>query len=241
MKNKKKNVIVLIIGVVLVALLVLGGFLIFGKKSDAARFKEEYESLNGVVREKDKQTIRTINIDKDNPFIFQSANDIIDRIKNKETFAVYFGFADCPWCRSVIPSLVDVSKDMNVGVIYYVDVKNIRDTLEVDEEGKIVTTFEGGEGYRELVELLDNVLSDYTLKDKDGENVETGKKRIYAPNLVVVTHGMPVALETGISESETNAYMDLTDEMKDETYNAFKNALDKLSGNGGVCGPETGC
>ena len=56
---------------------------------------------------------------------------------NNETFVVYFGFADCPWCRSVLPTLLDVADDLKIDKIYYVDVKEIRNKLDVDDEGNV--------------------------------------------------------------------------------------------------------
>ena len=39
--------------------------------TDAIKFKEEYESLNGTTSSSGK-TIRTININKDNPIIYKT-------------------------------------------------------------------------------------------------------------------------------------------------------------------------
>ena len=244
MENKKKfskKILLGVIGIVGVLVVIIVCGVLFSNENDALRFKREYEKLNGVVREKDKQTTRTIKIAKDNPFIYQNEEDIIKRIDNKETFAVYFGFADCPWCRSVVPTLVDVARDMKVDVIYYVDVKDIRNTVEVNDDGEIIITKEGSDGYKQLLEKLNQVLKDYTLRDKNAKEVYTGLKRIYAPSLIVVSYGEAEVLETGISSLETNAFMELTDEMIKETYDTSKTALEKLNGDGGVCVPDTGC
>ena len=116
------------------------------EKTDAIKFKEEYESLNGTIREKDGQTIRTIKIDEENPIVYATAEEIVKKIEKKETFAVYFGFSDCPWCRSVLPTLIEVANDLKISKIYYVDVKEIRDVLVVEDE-KIKTEKEGKEGH----------------------------------------------------------------------------------------------
>ena len=112
------------------------------KKSDAISFKEEYEKLNRTKSESGK-TIRTISIDKNNPMIYKTEDDIVEMINNKETFIVYFGFAKCPWCRSILPNLLKVAKDLNINKIFYVDIFNIRDTQEINEEGEIITTKKG--------------------------------------------------------------------------------------------------
>ena len=74
-------------------------------QSDSKKFKNEYESLNGTKVE--GKSVRKVNIDKNNPFIYSSAEEVAKKIENKETFAVYFGFKECPWCRSVIESLIE--------------------------------------------------------------------------------------------------------------------------------------
>lgn len=191
------------------------------KKSDAYKFKEEYESINNEKNEKTGKENRKIVIDKENPFIYSTAEEIAEKMENKETFIVYFGFKDCPWCRSIIEELISAAKDNNVEKIYYVDVKEIRDVKELDEEGNVKTTIEGTKGYKQLLEKMNDVLKDYKLK-KDDEEIETGEKRIYAPNVVAVSNGKAIQLETGISEKQKDAYQELTDKMKKETYNKFK-------------------
>ena len=150
-------------------------------QSDSKKFKNEYESLNGTKVE--GKSVRNINIDKNNPFIYSSAEEVAKKIENKETFAVYFGFKECPWCRSVIESLIEVSSDLGLEEIYYVDVKDIRDTMKVNDDGKVETDKKGTSGYYKLLKLLDNVLDDYTLTNKDNEGVSANEKRIYAPTV----------------------------------------------------------
>ena len=192
------------------------------EKTDALKFKEEYEKNNGVKNEKYNVTTRTVNIPEDNPMVYATAEEIIKKIDNKETFVVYFGFSDCPWCRSVIEELIHVAQDLKVEKVYYVDVKELRDVKELDENNNVVTSKEGDEHYKKLLEQLDSVSDDYTLTDKDGNEVSAGEKRIYAPNVVGVANGKPTELETGESEKLINPYDELTDEMRTETYNKLK-------------------
>ena len=214
MKKEFKITLIILIIALLIAI-ILGAFILKDKeeKTDAIKFKEEYESLNGTIREKDGQTIRTIKIDEENPIVYATAEEIVKKIEKKETFAVYFGFSDCPWCRSVLPTLIEVANDLKISKIYYVDVKEIRDVLVVEDE-KIKTEKEGKEGYYKLLEKLDSVLSDYSLKDSEGNNVDTNEKRIYAPNIVSIVNGNPEKLTSGISKLQTNGYMELTEEIE---------------------------
>ena len=185
--------------------------------TDAERFKEEYESLNNQVREKDNKKIREVSIPEENPMVYKTAEEIADKMDNKESFIVYFGFKDCPWCRSIVEELVKVGNDKAISKIYYVDVSKIRDTKEIDDEGNIKTTKEGSEGYNALLEKMGNVLDDYTLV-KDEEEKSAEEKRIFAPNIVAVANGEAISMETGVSEALKDPYGKLTDKMRKETY-----------------------
>ena len=208
-----------IILVLVLSLLVVG---CSNEKTDAMKFKEEYESVNNKVNEHTKKENRELNIPKNNPIVYATAEDIVKRIDNKETFIVYFGFAECPWCRSVIEQLLKVAEEKKVEKIYYVDVLNIRDVREVAEDGTINTTTEGTKGYMDLLTRLDSVLADYTLTDENDEEVSAEEKRIYAPNVVAISHGEAIQLETGISPKLTDPYSKLTDNIKKYAYNKFK-------------------
>ena len=205
---------------------------------DAVRFKEEYESLNDMIREKDGKTIRRVNIPEDNPFVYKSAEELVDIINNKETFVVYFGFTDCPWCRSILPTLVEVANNLNVDKIYYVDVKEIRDELTVNEYGDVEVVSEGSEGYKKLLNLLSSVLDDYMLTDENGKKVDAKEKRIYAPNIVAVKNGVALKLTEGISDKQENGYDELTDEMKNDMYNDIECVLKCIMSDTNTCTKE---
>lgn len=217
----------------LTLLLTLTGCTKNEEKTDAIKFKEEYESVNNQDNGHGNKH-RELNISKDNPFIYSTAEEISQKMDNNESFIVYFGFKECPWCRSVLTELIKVAKDKEVETIYYVDVKDIRDVKEVDEEGNITTTKEGSKGYMELLEKMDSVLENYTLT-KDEEKIDTGEKRIYAPNIVAVANGKAIQLETGISDKQKDGYQELTDKMKKETYNKFKCLINCLEEESTTC------
>ena len=208
---------------VLIITIVLSLFLLTGcvdKNSDSYKFKVEYESINNKDNGHGNK-YRELNIPEYNPMVYQTTSDIVKRVENKETFIVYFGFKECPWCRSVIEQLINAAKDKNIEKIYYVDVKDIRDVKQIDEDNNILTVQEGDKDYLTLIENFSNVLSDYTLT-KDNEKINIGEKRIYAPNIVVVSHGVAVQMEEGTPESLTDPYAKLTKKQKKEIYNKFK-------------------
>jgi len=204
------------------------------KSTDAYKFKEEYESLNGEDNG-NGQEIRTITIPEDNPFVYASTDDIVEKMENKESFVVYFGFAKCPWCRSMIEQLIKSAKDNNIKTIYYVDVLEVRDTYQVDENGVVQLTKEGTDGYMMLIDKMQDVLSDYTLTDANGESVLVGEKRIYAPNIVAVVDGNAEKMVEGISEELEDPYSELTDKMKKDSYNSFKCLWECINNGAKVC------
>lgn len=239
MKNKK--IIVLIIGILVLICLGMFCFIRFRvDDKDSVRFKKEYESLNGTIRKKDGKRIRSIEISENNPMVYSDEDEIVRKINNKETFLVYFGFADCPWCRSVLPNLIKAAKALGLSEIYYVDVAEIRDTIEY-EDGAYETVSEGTDGYYKLLDLMSDVLDDYMVTDDEGNEISTNEKRIFAPNVVAIVEGKATQLTDGISEEQTDGYMELTDDMNEESYNDFKCVIKCIVDNKKVCSKEKAC
>ena len=189
--------------------------------SDADCFRLEYESLNGTYDEYG-QAIRSVSIPEDNPMVYSSYTGIIERIKQKESFVVYFGYADCPWCRSTLEALIESANNNGLDEIYYVDVSDSRDTAAFID-GAVVQLFEGAEGYDELLTLLYPVLEDYILSDAEGNAIYAGEKRIYAPNVIAVKDGIPVGIA-----SDTPLLMDPYEDLTTEIYNDMLFRYDTL-------------
>ena len=208
-----------------------------GKETDAIKFKKEYESINGTTSSSGKQ-IREITIDEENPMVYKTADELVKMIENKETFLVYFGFAKCPWCRSVLPTLIKASKELGLNTIYYVDVLEIRDTIEL-VDGELKTTKEGDENYMKLIELYSDVLSDYAIKNGE-EKITTGEKRIYAPNVVAVVNGEAKEMVEGVSEELEDPYGEITEEMNKASIKQLK-CIFKCINEAGVCTGPSSC
>ncbi len=190
-------------------------------KSDSLKFKEEYEGFN--KKKNDYFEYRELNIDNENPFVFATDSEIVKMIENKETFIVYFGDSQCPWCRSVIEQAIKSAKANKIDKIYYVRFwdgfheEKIRDVYELNENNKPVLKQKGTESYSKLLEYLDNVLSEYTLKDKEGNTIKVNEKRIFLPNFVAVVNGEAKELIEGVSEKQKEYNGELTEEiLKDE-------------------------
>ena len=179
-------------------------------------FREAYESLNGTVNASGRP-YRDVMIAEDHPFVKVSGDDIVKMIENRETFYVYIGDEMCPWCRSVIEETIEVAKEAGVETIYYVEIWNdaheeiLRDKYVI-EDGKAVVEYSGTVAYQKLLQYWDSVLRDYTLDD-DGNTVEVGEKRIFAPNFFYVENGEVKRFTTATSSLQEDARQELSEEI----------------------------
>ncbi len=216
--------------IVLFLLVILLG--VTGCKSNkyALEFKEEYESINGTTNNSGK-VHRTIIIPKDNPFHKVEQKEIVKMIEEGKTFYLYVGDPLCPWCRSVLEKSIEVAKKKGVKEIYYIDIWDdngneiLRDKYEL-KDGSLEKTVEGTEEYKKLLKYFDSVLTKYTLTDSDGNKVDTGEKRIYAPNFFYVEKGKVIRLVEGISDKQKDSREELTKEMLDDEQKIFEDFFD---------------
>lgn len=183
--------------------------------------------------------IRDVKIEKDNPFVYKTAEEIVDLIENGESFIVYFVFSKCPWCRSMIETFIKTAKENNIDKIYYVDIEEIRNVIEYDKDGNLVTTKNGTPDYYDLVNKLNSVLNQYTLNN-NGEEVAIGEKRIYAPNVVLVNNGEPVEMIDPIENIIKDPASEITKEQKEEMSNKIK-CLFSCMKKGNTCSIKTKC
>ena len=190
-------------------------------------FKKDYESINGKENAYGK-IHRTITLPEDNVFDETTSSEVLKKIKNKDTFYVYFGSRLCPWCRSVIEKANEVAMDMGISKVYYVDIWDddgneiLRSKYTLDDNNKPKLEKEGTSDYIEFLEIFKDLLSDYTLADSNGNKVEVGEKRIYAPNFIYIENGVAKKLVSGTSDKQKDSREELTDEMLKDEETIFK-------------------
>ena len=239
MKDNKLFMIIVTVLAAIVLVLNIQKVISNNSQTDGIKFKEEYEKLNGKKNDQGKK-YREITIDSKNKMVYKTTEEVLNLIDKKKSFILYFGFDTCPWCRSVVPTLASISKELNQEV-YYIDVKDIRDTFELDDDNKPKLVKKGSKDYSKLLEKLEPVLEDYTLTDSDNNEIKVGEKRIYAPSIISVIDGKAKELTTGISDKQTDGYMKLTKEMEKETYNKIKKVLKQVSDKNNTCYLDKGC
>ncbi len=239
MKDNKLFMIIVTVLTAIVLVLNIQKVISNNSQTDGIKFKEEYEKLNGKKNDQGKK-YREITIDSKNKMVYKTTEEVLNLIDKKKSFVLYFGFDTCPWCRSVVPTLASISKKLNQEV-YYIDVKDIRDTFELDDDNKPKLVKKSSKDYSKLLEKLEPVLEDYTLTDSDNNEIKVGEKRIYAPSIVSIIDGKAKELTTGISDKQTDGYMKLTKEMEKDTYNKIKKVLKQVSDKNNTCYLDKGC
>lgn len=242
-----KKIIVGICSIVAVLLIVLGAFFLLKKSnsdlanSDALKFKEEYESLNGTIRESDGELYNSIEISKDNPIKYINAEEALEVLDSKIAI-IYIGANWCPWCRNSLPVMFDVAKKMNIDTIYYLNLDDDKSTFEI-KDGKLEKVITGSDSYYKLLNKLSNYLQDYSLTDNDGKSYATGEKRIYMPFFITVKNGSVVEAH-GITrelEGSQNKYSEMTDSQYEDLYKRFEEMFGKIYNTSGVCSMNNEC
>lgn len=215
-------------GVIAGLLILLVGIMIFKPRSmDAAKFKEEYEKLNGE-KSSTGQTYQKLSIDKDNKVKYGTLEDAVALLA-EGTGVVYFGAPDCPWCRSIVPSLLKKIDCSCLENVLYVDMTGKRNTYEV-KDNKPVETEQADQDYYRLLELLDEHLENYSIKDDDGVEHVVPEKRIYLPLVVGVRNGKVVSAHTGSVElgDTQSPFDDLSDVQRSELEVIFENLIKEV-------------
>lgn len=192
--------------------------------NDSLKFKEEYEGFTG--EKNDYFEYRNLSITEKNPIIYSSAEEIVQKIENNETFIVYFGDPECPWCRSVIEQAINSANENGISKIYYVRIWNgfhneiLRDVYELDKESPVLKV-KGTVSYYKLLKYFDKLLQDYTLTNKDNKTIQVNEKRIFAPSFIYVKDGNPLQLVDGISKKQESYNSTLTEEILSEEKEIF--------------------
>lgn len=240
--EKKNKIILLIILIVTVLIVGICVFAIMRHESDsknnevtdAVKFKEEYEKLNGSKYE--NLTYPTVTINENNTIKYITEAQAVEMLKNG-TGVIYFGFAGCPWCRTLITPLLDIARESHT-TIYYLDILNIRSKIDLTSDKLIKTTKKGTDSYYDLLNLMSEYLKDYVLTDEDNKEYKTGEKRLYAPTLVAVKNGKIESFHEGTVDSQKSGFDVLTKKQEKELNKILTELVKTVSSNS--CS-STGC
>ncbi len=196
------------------------------KQTEALKFKQEYESLNNQKKSSGNGNYSAIEIPEDNAIVYSNVEEILSILEDK-TGVIYFGYAECPWCRLAVPVLLNTANMVGIDKIYYLDVKDMRDSKKLDENGTIVTEKEGSAEYKDLLKALDSILPVY--KDLNDETL----KRIYVPMVLFVQNGEILGFHEGTVDSQTDPNVLLTSDQEKELSSIYSDYMHKILGD--VC------
>ena len=216
-------------------------FVLTGCSNDGKEFAEKYESMNGK-KSVHGDIFRTIELSDDNVFVKTTIEDVAKMIRNKETFYLYVGDEMCPWCRATIESADQVSRELGIEKIYYLELWDddhkelFRDQLEIMADGSIKTIIPQSEDYKLLVSLGGTLLKKYELFDANRNMQIYDEYRVYGANYFYVLNGELKRFTTSITPKLTDKFMDLTDEIREEQ----KEEYEKFFGKSNSCaGPDS--
>lgn len=239
---KDKRIVFILVPILCAIAAILSYITIVDKSSDSIKFKEEYESLNGKTSYADNKH-SNLEISSNNPIKYSNYDEIINVIK-KGSGIIYLGFPECPWCRSALPVLLDAAENNNVETIYYLNIKNDRDSYVV-EDGKLTYALDdngneikGVDGYFKLLDALDEHLTDYVIEFEE-EKYEVGEKRIYAPSVIFVKDGYVSHIQVSTVTTHLNPYKALTEEQYEELYSIYESEI--LNVFSSTCSSDSAC
>ena len=221
MKNKI-NIIIICFCVLLVGGLCL--FLIINHKeekiSDALKFKNEFESYNGLKYSDIDKEIIDVVINEDNPMIYKTGKEILDVLENENAF-VFFGYSTCAFTRNAIEPLLEAAKEENVSKIYYGDIKDMRD--EYKYAGTLIPEKikDGTNAYYDIIDFLKKELEEYYVPDSNGNLYDTGVKRLNSPTFISVSDGKLVKIYDDIIGNEDDYYKKLDSEAQEKLKNNY--------------------
>jgi len=146
-------------------------------REGALRFKQEYEALNGVLDDGGDPQYTPLSIGGDNNIVYMDFGEFIDFIENG-TGLLYFGRPGCPWCRLLVPMMLEFADEDRANVFYY-DIENDR--------------AENNDSYKKVLAILGDHLPTDTVTQSEGDaGFDPGLKRVAMPQLFFLKDGKVV-------------------------------------------------
>lgn len=176
---------------------------------DEIKFKDEYENLNGQELF-ENYTLKTVDINIDNNVKYVTDEEILNLL-TKGNNVIYLGWADCNWCRSIVPTLVEALKERHIDTLYYYDFKNLRNNYENDSSEEKVKL------YKDIIEIIgDDIESVF-----DENSPRSGEKKILAPTVIFIKNGQYIGLHVKSVDSQIKSTDELSDEEKKELKDIY--------------------
>lgn len=198
---------------------------------DEKKFETEYETLNGTANETGVAH-KTVNIAKDNNIKYITLEEA-DKKLSEGSGVIYFGFASCPWCRNLVPTLLDVAKEEELEEIYYVNLldeegNDLRSKYTLNNKNKPKKEKDASLEYYNILASLSEYLSQYVLYTENGKEIEVPEKRLSAPTVVAVKEGVVLDVYEAtveMTEDDAGAVKVFTKDDKKNAEKAYKELI----------------
>jgi len=170
----------IVIGGIIICLIVvgsIGGYYLLKKKpsDDALKFKAEYEALNSELNEDGTSKYTPLTINEYNQVVYLTYEELLTFIESGSGI-LYFGRPGCPWCRLLVPILLDFGKNQKENIYYY--------NIEKDRE-------ENNEQYKNILSIFHEYLPIDTVNQKEGDKkFDHNLKRVILPQLFFIKDGV---------------------------------------------------
>ena len=192
--------------------------------SDNIKFSIEYEELNGRQTEDAENHYLDVQIPINAPIKYIEIDKLLSIMdeNSKESAIIYFGFANCPWCRNMVEAFMDSAIENDVKEVLYFNNNEFRNTLKLSDTDEILVTKEAAEGYESLLIRLGEHASVYKgLKDDS-------IKRLYFPSIIFIKDGEIIKLYEGTHPDVSNPYEELTKKQYKELKETFTEYIRKV-------------
>ncbi len=163
--------------------------------TDSYRFFLSYEFYNHLPYE-NGEYIR-VKFPKEYSITYLAEEKILSMLENG-TGVIYFGYSTCPWCRNIIFPLLTAMQSSHVN-LYYVDVKQIRDSSKIIDK-----------------------LSSYLKKDNNDNY------RLLVPDVYFILEGEILFHHVGTVDSYKNPYLGMSDEQNKELEAIYRDGLELI-------------
>ena len=160
------------------------------KNNDINKFKEEYEYLNSENIE--------VNIDSKYNIKYLTINEVVNFLEN-DTGILFFGIANDGMSRSVVETVLEVSKENELELYYY----SPSSLAENDTEN-----------FANMI----GILNEYLQTNEDDQKI------LSVPDIYFVKDGKIVCNHYGTIDDK----VDLNEEEKQKLYNTYNDLAQKL-------------
>ena len=145
--------------------------------------------------------------DKDHVFFDMTAEDLKKTMDSESTFAVYFGFSQCPWCNEAMPVLNETAKEYKC-TVGYVNTRKDK-TWQKNTDLK---------DYDLVVEYLGDYL----------ETDDEGIPHLYTPHVFFVRSGKVVFEHSGTIEGDSSPEIALSETEKQQLKEIYKEGFELM-------------